>query len=355
MRQPRLSLCAGILLLAASNLVAATAQRTFVASSGVDNPTCSLGTPCRSFAAAVTATNPAGEVIVVDSAGYGPVTITKPVSIIAPPGIYGGISVFPGNDGVTIDAPGSTVVLRGLSINGQGGAYGIRSQAAARVRVENCVVSNMGAIGIYDQAANGEMIVLDTIVRDNAGTGIALVATNASIALDRVRSEHNQNDGFYVAPVPGSGNAWATVTDGVFAHNGHNGVWADSVAGAATTVMVERTDLSRNAQHGYYATAGASGAFVYSTLTRNSLSSNAYGIGIHSASVPPGQSFVWAQDNAFTGNEIRSDGQFSLVYASANTGANLVCQNTGAIWSLGNNYGGVVFSAGCTVTVVGGI
>jgi hypothetical protein len=120
-RQPRLSLCAGILLLATSNLAAATAQRTFVASSGVDNPTCSLGTPCRSFAAAVTATDPAGEVIVVDSAGYGPVTSTRPVSIIAPPGIYGGISVLPGNDCVTIDAPGSTVVLRGLSINGQGG------------------------------------------------------------------------------------------------------------------------------------------------------------------------------------------------------------------------------------------
>ncbi len=354
MRERWLSPCVGILLLAASNLAAAAAQRTFVASSGVDNPGCSLAAPCRSFAAAIAATNAGGEVIVLDSAGYGSVTITKAVSIIAPAGVYGGISVFSG-DGVTINAPGATVVLRGLSINGQGGTNGILSQAAARVRIEDCVVSNMGGIGVYDQAASGEMMVLDTIVRDNGGTGIALVATNASIALDHVRSEHNQYDGLYVAPAPGSSNAWATVTDSVFVHNGHNGMWADSVSGAATSVIVERTDLSRNAQHGYYATAGASGAFVYSTLTRNSFSTNGYTIGIHSLGASPGQSFVWAHENAFNGNEIRSDGQFSLVYASANSGANLVCQNTGAIWSLGNNYGGVVFSSGCTVSVVGGI
>ena len=56
----------------------------------------------------------------MDSAGYGAVTITQSVSIIAPAGIYAGISVF-GGDGVTVNAPGAIVVLRGLSINGQGG------------------------------------------------------------------------------------------------------------------------------------------------------------------------------------------------------------------------------------------
>jgi len=63
---------------------AATAQRTFVASTGNDAAPCSLAQPCRGFARAITQTNAGGEVIVLDSAGYGPVTITKSVSLIAP-------------------------------------------------------------------------------------------------------------------------------------------------------------------------------------------------------------------------------------------------------------------------------
>ncbi len=87
----------------------------------------------------------------LDSAGYGPVTITKSVSLIAPAGIYAGITVFSG-DGITVNAPGATVVLRGLSINGQGGSNGVNVLGAARVRIENCVISGMGIDGIMYSA-----------------------------------------------------------------------------------------------------------------------------------------------------------------------------------------------------------
>ena len=210
--QCRLLSSACLAMLLVSGLAGATAQRTFVSASGVDNPACSIGAPCRTLGAAITATSSDGEVLVVDSAGYGPVTITKSVSIIVPAGVYGGITVTSGN-GVTINAPGATVVLRGLSINGQGGANGILVQAAARVRIENCVVSNMAAQGIYDQAANGEVIVLDTISRDNGDGGFAVVAANATIVLDHVRSEHNANVGFYIAPTPAAIYAQATISD----------------------------------------------------------------------------------------------------------------------------------------------
>jgi len=59
---------------------------------------------CRGFARAITQTNAGGKVIVLDSARYGPVTITKSISLIAPAGIYAGITVFSG-DGVTVNAP----------------------------------------------------------------------------------------------------------------------------------------------------------------------------------------------------------------------------------------------------------
>ena len=136
----------GALLLTATNVAAITAQRTFVSGSGVDNPDCSIVRPCRGFAAALTATTAGGEIIVLDSGGYGRLTITKSISIIAPPGIYAGVSVAAGFDGVTVNAPGATVVLRGLSINGLGGSgNGILVQQAGRIRIEGCVVSNMPA------------------------------------------------------------------------------------------------------------------------------------------------------------------------------------------------------------------
>src|SRR3981189_196245 len=97
--------------------------------------------PCRGFARAITQTSAGGEVIVLDSAGYGPVTVTQSVSITSPPGVYAGISVQSG-DGITINAPGATVVLRGLTINGQGGLSGANVQQAAKVRIESCTISN---------------------------------------------------------------------------------------------------------------------------------------------------------------------------------------------------------------------
>jgi hypothetical protein len=68
-----------LLVLAAPNVEGA-AQRTFVASNGTDANSCSITAPCRSFAAAVAQTLAGGEVIVQDSAGYGPVTVAQSVS-----------------------------------------------------------------------------------------------------------------------------------------------------------------------------------------------------------------------------------------------------------------------------------
>ena len=120
----------------------ATVQRTFVASTGVDTNTYALTAPCRTFAAAQAQTNSGGEIIVLDSAGYGPVAVSKSLSIIAPEGVYAGISVFSG-DGVTIATPGIDVVLKGLTINGQGGTNGIHMTSGNSLKVLNTSVSNI--------------------------------------------------------------------------------------------------------------------------------------------------------------------------------------------------------------------
>jgi hypothetical protein len=131
------------------------AQRTFVSSIGSDSNSCSRLAPCRTFAQAISQTNAGGEVIVLDSAGYGPLSvangtqITKAVSLISPPGVYAGISVFSG-DGIDINAGASDIViLRGLTINSQSGpgARGIVFATGAALHVEDCLVNGFSIAG----------------------------------------------------------------------------------------------------------------------------------------------------------------------------------------------------------------
>jgi hypothetical protein len=65
----------------------ALSNRTFVSGNGSDNSPCSLTAPCRSVAGAIAQTSPGGEIAVLDTAGYGAVTITQAVSIINEEGV----------------------------------------------------------------------------------------------------------------------------------------------------------------------------------------------------------------------------------------------------------------------------
>ncbi|MBI3147315.1 MAG: right-handed parallel beta-helix repeat-containing protein [Betaproteobacteria bacterium] len=161
----RSSLAVFLLSLAAA-FSASAAQRTFVSTSGNDANTasnCSKTVPCRGFAAALTVTDTGGEIIVQDSGGYGPVTINKSLSIIAPDGVYAGISVFSG-DGITIATPGIHVVLRGLHINHIGGdGNGINMSAGNSLVVQNCVITNFNAP--FGSGGSGLLVSSDALVR----------------------------------------------------------------------------------------------------------------------------------------------------------------------------------------------
>src|SRR5713226_2263054 len=69
-----------------------SAPRTFVSSAGLDTNPCTLAAPCRSFTAALAQTSQAGSIIALDTAAYGAVTIGQSVSLLAPDGVYAGIS-----------------------------------------------------------------------------------------------------------------------------------------------------------------------------------------------------------------------------------------------------------------------
>src|SRR5690242_3943178 len=105
-------------LLCAGAAQAAT-QRTFVSGTGSDANPCSVASPCRTFAGALLNTVPGGEIYVLDTAGYGSVTINQAVSIVNQTSTAAA-TVSSGN-AITINA-GATdkVVLRGLTIVGSG-------------------------------------------------------------------------------------------------------------------------------------------------------------------------------------------------------------------------------------------
>jgi len=203
--------------------VLAAAQRTFVASSGNDANPCSLILPCRGFAAAVAQTNAGGEVIVLDSAGYGPVAIAKSISITAPAGIYAGISATSG-DAITITG-GSVVELRGLTLVGAGASIGIDALNAAQLRVERVAVSNFGR-GLFFGGA-GTLVVRDSSFDSNYEVGI------------------------HVEPL--SGVALVTVERSSMANNGANGM---ALAGT-TRGTVSQTAVTDSGNVGFLIDAGA--------------------------------------------------------------------------------------------------
>ena len=327
-----------------STFAHAAAQRTFVSAGGVDNPSCSLGAPCRSFAAAIAATLSDGEIIVLDSAGYGPVTITKSASIIAPPGIYAGVSVFTGN-GVTINGAGLSVVLRGLAINGLGGDAGIDIQAAARVRIEHCVVSRMSLMGIFHRAAGAQVTVSDTIVRDNAEEGIRMVTSTGSITLERATIEGNATTagnlgpGLYVSPNVATGRLQATIIDSLFERNGLYGIWADAGASATVLVSIDRSTISEHGDHGVLVTGSSSGALRV-TVQRSTLSRNS-GAGLEGSGDSPATIQVNASDNVlhFNGTYgVHADGTGATIRASGNNGYDTIgCASGGSVTTYQNN------------------
>jgi hypothetical protein len=287
----------------------ATVPRTFVASTGSDANLCSIAAPCRGFARAMTQTSSGGEIIVLDSAGYGVVTITRSVSIIAPAGVYSGISVSSGHNGVTVNAPGAIVVLRGLSINGQGGDIGISLLAAARLRVENCVVSGMGSTGISHTADGGELIVIDTLVRDNAQAGISVQA-DANTLIDHTRVEHNAGDGIGI--VATTALTVATIRNSVMAGNGQGGLAAFRAPGSGMTqVVVEDSIMSMNAGDGAFVGGVTSGA-VRTTFRRNTLARNGFsGVSVYFGA--SGSSVVaYLIDNTFVDNPETAIKAYSL-------------------------------------------
>jgi hypothetical protein len=226
----------------------AQATRTWVSGVGNDADPCSRTAPCKTFAGAISKTAINGIINCIDSGAYGGVTITKSLTIDCHD-VFA--SILTNQDiptGITIKIaagdpkdPWRTVRLRNIDISGAGsGNIGISIMAAAAVVLEDLEVTGNVKQGIVDtrnEAQGSALTIKNTVVANNAGSGISVAAQSNTVVLDNVQSLRNT---FGLAL--GKNNS-AAVARSVFSNNSTAGVETDPGA----QLMLDNSVVSHNA------------------------------------------------------------------------------------------------------------
>ena len=242
-------------------------SQTFVSATlGSDSNPCTRMSPCLTFAAALAQTNAGGEIDVLDPGDFGPVTITKAISI-------DGVSVAgtipsPGTSGIVVSAGASDLInLRGLIFEGvnASGTSGVVFLSGARLHIENCVFLGFTASGMTFSPGTGsafttQLIVQDTTIRNNA-TGLLIRPTGgiaANAVLRRLHIDNNTGEGLRVDGTAASGAINVTLADSTASLNAGNGIDAVSGPGNAT-VDVMRVVAASNGSAGIQSNQSSGG------------------------------------------------------------------------------------------------
>lgn len=281
-------LAAGVIQLLCVSFAHAQATRTWVSGVGDDVNPCSRTAPCKTFAGAISKTAPGGEINVIDSGGYGAVTITKALTI-AGDGAMASVLVS-GTNGIIVAAGASDIViLRNLHLNGIGsGLNGIRYLSGAELHVEDSEIRGFSQQGIdAAPSASGALFVTNTAFRNNDGGAIYVHPTfpaSMDATIDRtsmkgngrgLRAEDgstvvvrdsvatgNANNGFVALAT--SRPVDLTINDSISSLNGAVGVYSGSLA----TVRISNVTLSGN-NVGLQAAGGAIISFGDNSLLGN--------------------------------------------------------------------------------------
>jgi hypothetical protein len=233
----------------------AQASRTWVSGLGDDANPCSRTAPCKTFSGAISKTLAGGEINCLDPAGYGAVTITKSLTIDCHD-VMGSVLVS-GTAGIIINLDSAAnMIVRLRNINFNGLLSGTRAisitgttanASSNAVSIEDCLIDGFTQFGISNSAIGGRMLVKNTIIRNNFGTGVGIAplsgATTIKATLDNV-SVFDSNTGF------GMGNGvQVIIKNSVAAGNTAAGVEADSgalVAVSSSTVSGNGTGILVN-------------------------------------------------------------------------------------------------------------
>lgn len=237
--------------------------RTWVSTSGQDVPNCGPldGTPCRTLQFAYYWTVESGEIGILDPGEYGPLTITKPISIVGN-GSLDTLLQFPSGDAITIGSPNPSiygsapVTFRGVTIDGMGtGSNGIRILSGVEgVVIDNCIIRNFAVDTNNPVSGNGVAItpsiagrvtIINSSLSGNRFSGIYFLGTNtqsgeSSLTVHGVRLVDN-NIGMLSAGNADPGTQLTAsisntvVSSGVFGFNFDH-----------TIAYFDKTDVSQN-------------------------------------------------------------------------------------------------------------
>src|SRR5579884_2355345 len=163
---------------------APSANRAWVSGHGVDQAGCGApASPCRTFQYAhdnVVASG--GEIDVLDPAGYGPITITKALSIVNDGvGVAGVQQGTSGADAIVVNAGASDAVsLRGLSVEGlNNGQNGLTFNSGAALTIANCAFRRFSNDGIFINASGAMTFSIADTSIDGDSYGVDIEGTAA--------------------------------------------------------------------------------------------------------------------------------------------------------------------------------
>lgn len=282
---------AALLAVSAGSVPAyAQSSRTWVSGTGDDAQQCTRTLPCKTFAGAISKTSAGGEINCLDPGGYGAVTINKSITIDCHETV-GSILVTSGTAiTINLDSQANMIVrIRNLSLDGQlAAAIGISitgttsGGANNAVSIEDCVIDGFVNNGINDSLSiTGRLLVKNTIVRNGAGTAIAISPASGTSGVKATLDNVSAFDWLY-GFATGNG-AQVLIKNSISASNVTGGVEADAGAFVAVssstilgngtgiivssggTVRISNTDVAFN-------TTGISGTvqtFVDNRITNN--------------------------------------------------------------------------------------
>lgn len=170
-------------------------SKVFVASTGVDTNDGARATPKRSFQAAHDAVAAAGEIVALDTAGYGAVTITKSVAIVVPSGVTGFITVSGASNAISIQAGGTDVIsIRGLILEGgasNSNGAGILANSFGTLDVQDTTIRNF--YNGINMAPNGDahLLLRGGMIRD---VQYGLIAQTYTANIDAVVTDLSINN-----------------------------------------------------------------------------------------------------------------------------------------------------------------
>jgi hypothetical protein len=268
----------------------AQATRTWVSGVGNDADPCSRTAPCKTFAGAISKTATNGIINCIDPGGYGAVTITRSMTIDCHETLASILTNEQGPTGIIINVTGAadpkdslrTVRLRNVDIAGaNSGSTGISILAGAAVILEDMSITGFTKNGISDTRSEGKtsLVVKNSIIANNTGSGISALAQDNNVLLDNVHSVKNN----YGIALGKTNNG--SINRSVFSNNIVAGVETDGGA----QMMMDNSLVSYNTTG--IASTGGQVAFANSDVSFN-------GTGVFGSVLSYGNNRIFANTSA---------------------------------------------------------